>query len=244
MCARLAIDSSVLVVVAAVSAAWPAAAGETMFKLTESHLALLRKSIVVWAPMEAGVPAVLPSPELLADEGGPAFYLDLARRAGLEDSDPPSAAQSQQLDVLMAELPEALAQLLAHGRLEPGTYDYANPLVGLEASANFLPEELRDLAKQPTVRFALTDSHLKLLRRARWEQLFMNAKRPYGDMTYFELDMAEILGEPTQRNAEGHLPEAQAQRLWKLHVETLQALQLYLQRAEIPPGPYERIAAE
>lgn len=63
-------------------------------------------------------------------------------------------------------------------------------------------------------------------------------------MTYFELDMAGILGEPTQKDADGHLPEAEAQRLWRLHVDTLPALQLYLQRAEISPGPYERIGAE
>ncbi len=38
------------------------------------------------------------------------------------------------MDTLMAALPEALAQLLAHGRLAPGNYDYANPLAELSES--------------------------------------------------------------------------------------------------------------
>jgi hypothetical protein len=144
----------------------------------------------------------------------------------------------------MAQLPEALAQVLAHGRLAPGSYEYANPLLELEAPETLVPEERRELAGKAQVRFALTAEHLLLLRRARWQQLFMNPKRPYGDMTYFELDMAEILGEPIRQGADGLLPEAQAKRLWQLHVDLLPALQLFLQRAEIAPGPYERLAAE
>ena len=100
------------------------------------------------------------------------------------------------------------------------------------------------LAAAPKVTFELTDRHALLLRAARWRQMFMNAKRPYGDMTYFELDMAAILGEPVERTEEDALPEAQQQRLWKLHTETLPALQLYLLQARIEPGEYERIPAE
>ena len=52
-------------------------------------------------------------------------------------------------------------------------------------------------------------------------------------MTSFELDMAEILKVP-----------ADQERLWKLHTETLPALQIYLQKASIAPGEYPVIEVE
>ena len=50
----------------------------------------------------------------------------------------------------------------------------------------------------------------------------MNPKRPYGDMTSFTLDMADILHEPHDEK-----------KLWKLHTETLSALQVFLQNAKL-----------
>ena len=196
------------------------------FTLTEAHIKLLRNAVVVWAPIESGAPAVMISP-LQAGDDSAALYADIAKRAGLASVD------KQQIDRLVEEMPEALAQLLEHGKLAAGNYRYDNLLTELAFAEKTLPAELAYLAKQKSVSFKFTDQHLTLLRHARWGGLFMNPKRPYGDMTSFELDMAEILKVPLDEK-----------RLWKLHTETLPALQLYLQKATIAPGDYAAIEVD
>lgn len=190
----------------------------SMFKLTDTHLKLLRHSVVIWVPVESGAPGAMISP-LLADEEATlsdAMYADVAARAGLPKVD------KQQIDQLLAEMPEVFAQLIAHGKLAPGTYKYDNPLASIPGSAQMMPEELASLAKDKVVTFQLTERHLKLLHNARWEAMMMNPKRPYGDMTSFEHEMATILGEPFDEKA-----------LWKLHTEMLPALQVFLQNATL-----------
>jgi len=200
----------------------------TMFRLTDTHIRLLRNAVAVWVPIESGAPAVLLSPLMAGDENlSPAAYEDLAKRAGLP------AVDKQQIDQLLLDMPEAFAQLLAHGRLEAGTYHYDNPLVAISFASRTLPPELAHLAKDKRVSFAFTGQHATLLRNARWGGLFMNPKRPYGDMTAFERDMAEILKVPLDEG-----------KLWKLHTETLPALQIYLLKASIAAGEYERIEVE
>ena len=199
----------------------------SMFKLTDTHLKLLRHAVVMWVPTKSGAPGVLLLPlqadEKLSDQA----YADIAKRAGLPTVD------KGQIDQLLMEMPEAFEQLLARGKLAPGTYRYDNPLAEISWSANTLPDELKNLAKDKVVSFRFTERHAKLLRNARWGGMMMNPKRPYGDMTSFELDMADILGEPADEH-----------RLWKLHTETLSALQVYLQNAKLEPGEYPRIGGE
>jgi len=192
----------------------------TMFKMTPAHLQLLRHSVVLWSPVESGAPGALPSP-LLAEETdkiSDATYADIAKRAGLAKVD------KAEINQLLMEMPEAFDQLIAHGTLAPGTYRYDNPLATIPWAARTLPTELANLATEKVVTFQLTERHLKLLRAAQWEGMMMNAKRPYGDMTSFELDMADILHEPHDEK-----------RLWKLHTEMLSALQVFLQNAKLDP---------
>ena len=193
----------------------------SMLQPTDPHLALLRHAVAVWSPVESGAPAVLLSPLQVGDEEGlsDAAYADLAKRAGLPDAD------KRRIDQLLGEMPEAFERLMARGTLAPGKYRYDNPLAEIAWAKNILPDELAHLAKDKTVTFEFTERHAKLLRSARWWGLMMNPKRPYGDMTSFERDMADILGEP--------LDEA---RLWKLHAEMLPALQVYLQNAKLEPS--------
>ncbi len=215
-----------------------------MFALTEEHVRLLRQSVVLWSPVESGAPAVLVSPLLMEGAEGEALEADFARRAGVPFATPPNAEQRAHAQRLIAEMPEALAQVLEHGTLAPGSYEYENPLVQFAFAAQSLPEDLVHLATDRRVRFSFTKEHAALLRRARWEGLWMNPKRPYGDMTYFELDIAEILGEHAQRDSRGRFPEEVDQRLGRLHEETLPALQLFLLRATIAPGSYTKIPVE
>src|SRR5690348_4143307 len=90
----------------------------SMFKLTDTHLKLLRHAVVLWIPGDDGAPGALVSPLLARGDGKPddSAYADIAKRAGLPSVD------TKQIDQLLAEMPEAFEQLLAHGKLAPGTY--------------------------------------------------------------------------------------------------------------------------
>jgi len=231
-------------VLAIVPSAAPAAEVNGMFELTENHLRLLRQATVLWSPVESGAPAILVSPLEMDDEAAERLDADFAARAGLSIGTPPSAAERERVKQLIADLPEALAQLLAHGELRPGRFEYSNPLVQFPFAADTLPPEIARLASAETVDFSVTEEHLALLRAARWQGLWMNAKRPYGDMTYFELDMAKLLHQPDTRTAEGGLPEALERRLGQLHAETLPALQVFLKKAVIAAGEYPRLPVE
>ena len=208
-----------------------------MSGLKDEHVRLLRGATAVWAgAIESGAPAVLCSPRFLQGDEIP--YDDLARRGGLKVDSPPTEAQRRDIDRLLADLPEALSRFISEGRLRPGRYSYRNPLPSLPMVENLVPPSHQELARETTVTFDFTAEHAKLLRAARWEGgggwLGMNPKRPYGDMTYFELDMLEILGEPeTARDAEGHLAREQEARLGRIHEDMQVALQVFLLHAEI-----------
>jgi hypothetical protein len=177
------------------------------FQLTEAQVQRLRRAVVVWSPVESGAPALLPSLAVL----------------DAEEPDVPEAA----------ELTAALEAFLERGRLEPGRYTCRNPLAGHPMASRLLPPSAASTATQAEVAFTVTAEHLKLLRAQRWESLMVNPKRPYGDMSYFELDMAEVLGEPVVQDEDGQLPEGQVERLGRLHEETVAALQVFLQHAKL-----------
>ncbi|RQT12135.1 hypothetical protein [Burkholderia contaminans] len=63
----------------------------------------------------------------------------------------------------------------------------------------------------------------------------IDGKRPYGDRTYFQIDMAELLGESYKRDVRGNLIEDAEKdaRVERLHYETLAALQVFLMHAEL-----------
>src|SRR5262249_15466641 len=140
-----------------------------MTELSEPQLRLLRAAAVVWTPVEAGAPALLCSPHLLDEEESDAFYEDVARRAGLAAEGVPAERLKRDVEPLLRELPDALALFMTHGELEPGRFEYPNPLVALPYSERLVPPTRPELARLPTVTFELTSEHLKLLRGARWD---------------------------------------------------------------------------
>jgi hypothetical protein len=177
---------------------------DAMFELREEHIRLLRGATVLWDGAEAGGPVVLYSP-LLGNGGIP--HADVAARAGLVVDAPPSDAQRQAIEALVAELPEALRQLIA---------------LGLQRH--------------------------RLLHAAGWRGLAVDVKRPYGERRFYELDMAEILGEAIPSVAQGadpddgpELPAEQERRLRGLHTGLGAALQALLRHTPIAPGSYPRI---
>ncbi|RQS68906.1 DNA damage-inducible protein D [Burkholderia sp. Bp8963] len=127
-----------------------------------------------------------------------------------------------------------------------------------QAGQYVIPAELRKVFDFPhsgvdaSGRFELRDEHLTLLRAAVWWTVDANSiddvlgeddlwpmpmidgKRPYGNSSYFQLDMADLLGEPYRHDLRGHAVDDPAKdaRLEHLHQETLAALQVFLAHAE------------
>jgi hypothetical protein len=99
--------------------------------------------------------------------------------------------------------------------------------------------------------FAVTEDHLKLLRHAwadSWhdsEEVYggapgINPKKPYGN-SWIEHDIADILDIPSGdwdwENADENPPVEMGERLMRLHVETMVALQIVLATGESTPAP-------
>lgn len=88
--------------------------------------------------------------------------------------------------------------------------------------------------------FDVTDEHIRLLQRANWQTFLIDCKRPYGDFTHFEIDMADILGLPVTKDAKGHaqIGKDAEKRMDALHADMLFALQAYIRFARLNPGRY------
>jgi hypothetical protein len=193
-------------------------------------LRMIRALIVAWASVETGAPMILVSP--LEEFRSDAFYADVASRAGIVVASPLSKADRKTIEDFLNAFLDKFEAFRKTARLKPGRYQYTNPL--REKSLDWaIPPGMPELATQELVNFEVTQEHLTLLRRASWEGPGVDPKRPYGDLTYYEAEMAEILDLPTKRDSTGALAEpGEEKRLTRLHEETLCALQVFVQFAE------------
>ncbi|VWD39148.1 hypothetical protein [Burkholderia lata] len=203
--------------------------------LTPRHVALMRKLRVGWLPVESGAPAIVPEQPLTGD----GTTIDLAK-AILETDDDVLAIRT------LAELGHVVSEFVTvAGELAPGHYvipaelrdafDY--PESGVDASGyfDFRAEHLAIL--QGTIWRTLDDYSIDAVLEMEdfWPLSYIDGKRPYGECTYIQIDMAELLGEPYQFDAERNLIEDAEKdvRLERLHYETRAALQIFLIHAEL-----------
>jgi hypothetical protein len=201
---------------------------ERYFDLTQDHIDFLRTVTVQYDPdMENGATvldfhAARTLPERIAARLWDHFILSKARKSELEAS---------------------FEIFLAFAELGPGRYAIAPDDVTDDRPDT--PEALRVTAPP---KFQFTEQHLKLLNHAngRWDDfydsLIIDPKRPYGDMTYFELDMADILGMPIQRDGKDEPKIAPAQQAIfdGLFGDLPVSLQTFLKYASISPGRFYR----
>ena len=138
----------------------------------------------------------------------------------------------------------------AYGELADGTYPYRRPPSDHEYS--FFVDELPDECE-----FAFTAQHRRLLERMSFEisDPYLDEdipgadpKRPYGDFTFYQLEMALHLGLiPAQKPAASVSPVASlapddpmtpevVDAMTALHFQMQPALQVFLERFEIPAG--------
>lgn len=201
--------------------------------LTARHVALINRLRVMWVPVESGAPGIDPSQPLIGE--GPPIAL---AKAALKTDDDALAIRT------LAELGRLVPQFVAGaGTLAPGQYTIPPALRKLFA--------FKESGVDASGRFQLRAAHLTVLRGANWRTVdsdaiedvlgegdfwpmpYIDGKRPYGDRTYYQFDMAELLGEPYKRDGRGNLvAEAKKDaRLERLHYETLAALQVFLMHA-------------
>jgi hypothetical protein len=108
-----------------------------------------------------------------------------------------------------------------HASFAPGHYGFSPPFARRAA-------------------FDVTAEHIRLLQHANWRTFMIDCKRPYGDFTHYQIDMADILGLPVAKDAKGHaqIGRDAEQRMDALHADMLYALQAYIRFAHLGPGRY------
>lgn len=210
-----------------------AAPAETL-TVSPQHAALMRLLRVQWMPIESGAPGIDFEQPLV---GGP-DTLAIARQALKTDDDALAIRR-------MAEVCRLVPRFVALvGKLSPGRYT-----VPPEMKAAF---DFPDSGVDAEGGFTLRAEHLSLLRAAVWREAgreeleavlregdrfwpmpMIDGKRPYGDASFYQIDMARLLGEPYALDAKGYAitQPAKDARLEKLHYETLAALQVFLGHA-------------
>jgi hypothetical protein len=228
--------------------------GSGPFEITSQHLALLRQMRFSWDGAERGAPMLDPE----RPYGRTDLLAQLSEAFADDDTD---ALARRHVEMLFV-----LARALKHGALQPGRYALRN--LGAEdvrtAMQGYGGDEGlsdADLGLDAEGAVAVTAEHLKLLRNIEihwppqseceeridcgtYPAAAADAKRPYGDYTYIEVDMARILGclpPPPQGDAPAVFePEpALAEHLRKLHWQMLGAMQAFVENAELAPGTYD-----
>jgi hypothetical protein len=219
---------AVVVVVTTVWLAWPRRNDDDDVSpaqvevITASDLQAVRSLGVVWAPMEAGAPAVYGTVALELDE-------DTYRRA-----------------IVAAEI------LMHLGKLLPGRYAFVLPNSDDWApylEHGFAKVEGRrvtfDVTEQHLV--LLDNARAEVIDKGAFDiGVSINPKRPYGDMTHFPIDMGAILDIPPTGPIREDYPslrqfsDEQLTRLYRLHEETQPTLQIFLQHAVLEPGRFVR----
>ena len=128
----------------------------------------------------------------------------------------------------------------SYGTCPAGTYPYRRPPVDCDYSSYV--EQLPDDSA-----FAFTEQHRRLLRQMNWrvsdpygddDVPGADPKRPYGDFTFYQLEMALHLGLiPAQKPADHDpmTPEI-VDAMTALHGQMQPALQVFLQHFDVPEG--------
>lgn len=224
------------------------------FEISSAHLSLLAHARFSWDGAERGAP--------MLDPARPFGRSDLMAQLGEVFGETDAIALARR----HVEMMYVLARVLRHGEAQTGRYALRN------ISAEDVRAAMRgyggeaglsdaDLGLDADGMFSLAEDHLKLLREmtvewpSQWEvedrldagdypAAAIDPKRPYGDFTYIEVDMARILGRLPPPPSDGQPaifePDpALAAHLQRLHWQMLAAMQVFVENAELAPGTYD-----
>lgn len=224
--------------------------GDGSFEVTAAHLRLLRQMRFAWDGAERGAP--------MLDPKRPYGRPDLLTQLGeVFETDEPEALARRHVEMFFV-----LARALRHGSLAPGSYPLNNLTADEVKRALSGYDGLTDADSGISANgdVELTGEHLKLLRAIdiRWPSPYecedrlavgeypaasADPKRPYGDFTYIEVDMAHILDvlPPLPEGESGIFepsPEL-ATQLQRLHWQMLATMQVFVEHADLAPGFYQ-----
>jgi len=207
-------------------------------RVAPAHVALLRKMQVIWIPIEAEGPYISHD----APYGSKSIAADvraILTEHGLGDHTTMDAAEAQRLH---EESLKRLPIFISAGRLTPQNYSYVIGLSSDERDMASWGLKHRRPSTADNVDIVITEDHIKLLKHLRiemdadYDDLALNVKRPYGDMTCIEIDMAAILG---VASAGQDLSKGQCAELFEFHESLEGVLQVWLQHAIFEPGDYQ-----
>jgi hypothetical protein len=145
----------------------------------------------------------------------------------------------EQLAKILDILADDVSAFFASAQLAPGAYQLDNyhleQATDGKLAFNSCGDPPIELPRERVFSFTVTQEHLKLLRHLHTREFdgfleLIDLKRPYGDMTYYFIDMADALGEPLPpRNAENtpQFTPQQINRYVQLHKEMLFAAQAF-----------------
>lgn len=204
-------------------------------KMTARHITLIRLLKVTWVPLENGAPGIhFTNP--LGKQGNTDTINTAMAALGISDE----LLVIQTLAEVGRLLPEYVSQSV---HLKPGKYAipmdslayFNNPSSGVGKDGFFeFRTEHSVLLKAAHWRWVDADTVDEVLNDELWPMPYIDGKRPYGDCSYYQIDMGRLLGEPYALDSNGnaiHDAEKDA-RLERLHIETLAALQVFLVYAE------------
>lgn len=224
---------------------------EEPFAVTAQHIELIRRLRLHWDSAETGAPASDPKRPY-----GDADTLKVI--ASVSDAKTIEDQARWHTDSLLA-----LKHLSRHGRLEPGDYALRNitaaeivaQMDGLEQDGETISEVMLGFTSDG--KFWVTADHIAVIRvlqfqwtfedeaegrlgRGAWPGPGLDAKRPYGDLSYYQADLAHILERPTEMtNGEKSLAPNVEAEMTRLHWQMFPALQAFIEHAELPPGDYK-----
>ncbi len=209
------------------------------FELTEIHLKMIRALHFTFDPTESGAPTI--SPE--RPYGSANLFADLEKLTG--ESDRLELAKKH------TELYLALKTFLKHSSLGKGTYKVSN----------MDPDDIREISRQQLDvkdQITITAEQLVAMKALLWEwvesdeieeQLDMgnwpvpktDPKRPYGNFTYYQVELAEFLGWEMAQDEEGNFKTSseQDEKLANIHNSLPGVFQVYVENADLAPGVYE-----
>lgn len=213
--------------------------GPTDAAARAKRIAIMRASLrPSWVSMESGG-------MLLATETDDDYARTIDDLLQFAPEIPPAANDETRIALLARILAGDVEDFLRRAGLPPGIYvlDNDHLVYSVDGQLPFSANEHEEpiaLPMSPSFTFRLTEGHLALLRYMNVDARhgvveLMSPKRPYGEMTYYFIDMAEALGREVARNSQGKavFSEEEVRMYTDLHREMLFATQAFWRYAEV-----------
>lgn len=211
---------------------------EKVFVLSDAQLQMIRKFVIGWSECEAGAPGVDYAATFGCDPKVEDPSKEIIKFLGMEAN---GLDQKQAAFEKFEALEKAFRVFVNAGTIKPGHYTFKNHYKQMFPSGAYSFDAKKiPVSQNESVDFELSKDHIKLLKHLNLRGLFADPKRPYGDMTYFEIDMADALGIPVPRTADGkpNFSKEQMDRFARLHTDMMPAMQVMVLNAQVPAGKY------